>query len=155
MSPRVEASLHLDSCVSKDMMCQHRTFVAVVAVHQGPAFFLSGETDAEVSAGESGFALAGLIMCSVLFVGYLWYQWRLSQTDNDQVRTSSPALVLQFVEICPFCTAWRAPCLHCRCSKCYHRSGKIRDGWRSGLCFVMRCRATKVVRCGSCTADRD
>ncbi|CAM9392982.1 unnamed protein product [Sphacelaria rigidula] len=52
---------------------------------QGPAFFLSGETDAEVSAGESGFALAGLIMCSVLFVGYLWYQWRLSQTDNDQV----------------------------------------------------------------------
>lgn len=52
---------------------------------QGPAFFLTGETDSEVSAAESGFALAGLITCSVLFIGYLWYQWRLSQTDNDQV----------------------------------------------------------------------
>ncbi|CBN73858.1 Putative sodium calcium exchanger [Ectocarpus siliculosus] len=52
---------------------------------QGPAFFLSGETDAEVSAGESGFALAGLITCTVLFAGYLFYQWELSRTDSDQV----------------------------------------------------------------------
>ncbi|CAM9827362.1 unnamed protein product, partial [Ectocarpus sp. 12 AP-2014] len=52
---------------------------------QGPAFFLSGETDAEVSAGESGFALAGLIACTVLFAGYLYYQWELSRTDSDQV----------------------------------------------------------------------
>lgn len=43
-------------------------------VVQGPAFFLSGETDAEVSAAEKGFALTGLITCTILFIGYLLYQ---------------------------------------------------------------------------------
>lgn len=47
--------------------------VFLVAV-QGPAFFLADETDAEVSAAEAGFALTGLIMCTVLFIGYLVYQ---------------------------------------------------------------------------------
>ncbi len=44
------------------------------SVVQGPAFFLTDETDAEISAAEAGFALTGLITCSVLFVGYLMYQ---------------------------------------------------------------------------------
>ncbi|CAN0420200.1 unnamed protein product [Pylaiella littoralis] len=52
---------------------------------QGPAFFLSNETDAEVSSAEYWFALAGIITCSVLFIGYLLYQWEMSRTDNDQV----------------------------------------------------------------------
>lgn len=41
---------------------------------QGPAFFLSDETEAQVSKAESGFALAGLITCTVLFAGYLMKQ---------------------------------------------------------------------------------
>eukprot|EP00904_Undaria_pinnatifida_P012665 jgi/Undpi1/8529/HiC_scaffold_25.g10996.m1 len=52
---------------------------------QGPAFFLTGQSDAQVSKAESGFALTGLITCIVLFLGYLMYQWELSRTDNDQV----------------------------------------------------------------------
>ncbi|CAM9673057.1 unnamed protein product [Scytosiphon promiscuus] len=52
---------------------------------QGPAFFLTDETDAEISAAESWFALTGLITCTILFVGYLLYQWEMSRTDNDQV----------------------------------------------------------------------
>ncbi|CAM9910190.1 unnamed protein product, partial [Laminaria digitata] len=52
---------------------------------QGPAFFMTDKTDAQVSKAESGFALTGLITCSLLFVGYLLYQWELSRTDNDQV----------------------------------------------------------------------
>lgn len=45
-----------------------------LCVMQGPAFFLTNETDAQVSAAEYWFALAGIITCSVLFVGYLMYQ---------------------------------------------------------------------------------
>ncbi|CAN0014694.1 unnamed protein product [Ascophyllum nodosum] len=52
---------------------------------QGPAFYLSGETDAEISAGEQSFALAGMIMCTVLFFGYLTYQWYLSRSDSDEL----------------------------------------------------------------------
>eukprot|EP00752_Nemacystus_decipiens_P007995 g7143.t1 len=52
---------------------------------QGPAFFLTNEPDAEVSAAEAGFALTGLITCTILFIGYLMYQWEMSRTDNDQV----------------------------------------------------------------------
>ncbi|CAM9123473.1 unnamed protein product [Discosporangium mesarthrocarpum] len=47
---------------------------------QGPAFFLSG-TDEEISAGEAGFALTGLVVCALLFVGYLCYQFHLSKSD--------------------------------------------------------------------------
>ncbi|CAM9345556.1 unnamed protein product [Choristocarpus tenellus] len=50
----------------------------------GPAFFFTG-TDSEISSLESGFALGGLVLCVVLFVGYLLYQYALSKTDNDQV----------------------------------------------------------------------
>ena len=45
-------------------------------MRQGPAFFLTGQSDAQVSKAESGFALTGLITCIVLFLGYLMYQVR-------------------------------------------------------------------------------
>lgn len=41
---------------------------------QGPAFFLTDEMDAEVSAAEKWFALTGLVTCTILFIGYLMYQ---------------------------------------------------------------------------------
>lgn len=49
-----------------------------VFVVQGPAFFLADETVTEVSAAEAGFALTGLITCTILFIGYLMYQVCLS-----------------------------------------------------------------------------
>jgi Ca2+/Na+ antiporter len=54
---------------------------------QGPAQYFEAqhEDKAEVAKGEKTFALIGLFITIFLFLGYLYYQWKLSLDDNDEV----------------------------------------------------------------------
>ena len=61
----------------------HHTFVSTI-IFQGPAFYYTSEgyTQAEVAAGEASFAGFGLVVCLLLFFGYIWYQVGLSPWAN-------------------------------------------------------------------------
>jgi hypothetical protein len=54
---------------------------------QGPAQYFESEGDnlEEVAAGEKMFALVGLVFTLFLFFAYLYYQWKLSLSDDDEV----------------------------------------------------------------------
>jgi len=52
---------------------------------QGPALFLHGPTE-EIAEGEKNWALAGLIICLVGFVSYLFLQVRISQRGEDKLK---------------------------------------------------------------------
>jgi hypothetical protein len=52
---------------------------------QGPAFYYEKYDDTTISKGEKGYALAGMIICFILFCGYLYYQWWLVNTGRDQL----------------------------------------------------------------------
>jgi len=54
---------------------------------QGPAQYYESkhENKSEVAKGEKTFALVGLFITIFLFLGYLFYQWKLSLSDNDEV----------------------------------------------------------------------
>jgi hypothetical protein len=49
---------------------------------QGPGLYYSGMTVSEVAWKESNWALAGMLLCFVLFVGYLWYQIQTSSSEE-------------------------------------------------------------------------
>jgi len=51
-----------------------------------PSWFVDyqGEDLAEVAAGEKNFALVGLVVTLFFFFGYLFYQWKLSPSDDSE-----------------------------------------------------------------------
>jgi hypothetical protein len=49
---------------------------------QGPGLFYEGESTQEVAMHENGWALLGLVVCTVLFAAYLWYQYRVAQSED-------------------------------------------------------------------------
>lgn len=49
---------------------------------QGPGLYYAGLSVSEVAWKESNWALVGMILCFVLFAGYLWYQIRNSSSDE-------------------------------------------------------------------------
>lgn len=49
---------------------------------QGPGIYYGGLSVSEVAWKESSWALIGMILCFVLFVGYLWYQIRASSFEE-------------------------------------------------------------------------
>ena len=53
---------------------------------QGPAFFMSGESRAEVAANEKSWALLGLITTLGGFFAYLWYQVKSSHAQDVQAK---------------------------------------------------------------------
>ena len=52
-------------------------------VIQGPALFYVGQSHEQVAAAEHNWAVAGFILCTIMFVGYLAYQYYLSQAGNE------------------------------------------------------------------------
>ncbi|KAH8060298.1 calcium ion antiporter [Aureococcus anophagefferens] len=55
-----------------------------VGIIQGPAFFLAGESAADVAAGERQWALAGLVVTLGGFVSYLVYQVRSTDAEASK-----------------------------------------------------------------------
>jgi hypothetical protein len=51
---------------------------------QGPAFFLAGESAADVAAGERQWALAGLVVTLGGFVSYLVYQVKSTDVEASK-----------------------------------------------------------------------
>lgn len=51
---------------------------------QIPAFVYYRDSDAALAKAEKPWAIVGLLVALVSFVGYLWYQWRIS--GHDQVK---------------------------------------------------------------------
>lgn len=49
---------------------------------QGPGLFYEGETTLEVAEHENSWALLGLVVCTALFAAYLWYQYRVAQSED-------------------------------------------------------------------------
>jgi hypothetical protein len=49
---------------------------------QGPGLYYSGMTVSEVAWKESNWALVGMFLCFLLFVGYLWYQIQNSASEE-------------------------------------------------------------------------
>jgi hypothetical protein len=47
--------------------------------------WIQHQDKAEVAKGEKNFALAGLFVTIGLFLGYLYYQWKLSLSEGDEV----------------------------------------------------------------------
>lgn len=63
---------------------------------QGPGLYLenSGVTkSSQIASGEKPWALVGLIMCSILFVGYMRYQSLVGANEEDVVRMERQASV--------------------------------------------------------------
>ena len=56
---------------------------ATYIVLQGPGLYYAGLSVSEVAWKESNWAFIGMILCFLLFAGYLWYQIRNSSSDEQ------------------------------------------------------------------------
>ena len=55
---------------------------------QIPAFIYYHDTTSDLAKEEKPWALVGLLVALSCFSGYLWYQWKISGTDevkNDRI----------------------------------------------------------------------
>jgi len=65
---------------------------------QGPAFFVEGDSSAEVAEVEHDWALAGLLICTVLFFAYLWYQWHLANSGDEMKEKKHLAIIRKAID---------------------------------------------------------
>lgn len=73
--------VHVDGKVNRTAWIMIITCTPYILL-QGPGLFISG-TQEEIAEMESGWALAGLIVCAVFFVGYLLYQFYASDEQEE------------------------------------------------------------------------
>ncbi len=53
---------------------------------QGPGLIYSDNSISVIAADENMWALFGLVVCSGLFIAYLWYQFKVANSE-DQTNT--------------------------------------------------------------------
>eukprot|EP00933_Yihiella_yeosuensis_P049706 TRINITY_DN4692_c0_g3_i1.p1 TRINITY_DN4692_c0_g3~~TRINITY_DN4692_c0_g3_i1.p1 ORF type:complete len:585 (-),score=110.43 TRINITY_DN4692_c0_g3_i1:434-2188(-) len=118
MTGRQVAGVCFSSGVSCQASIKKNAWVMIItgilgyAVVEIPALAFMNETKNTASKDINPFAWAGLAMCAVMFLGYLWLQFRLAKAPTPSEADSTPAMSLttEIVEAKTNTIAARAIC---------------------------------------------